>query len=421
MVNFYKANDNQKTTNKVSYNLSVSAPGNKDVANVRSKNFYINNSGLRELKSSAINFNKGYDLRDTNGTFEIMSPYINTSINEGFYAPYLKFSENNRFVNALSSDSFYTSNTGEFIDYSPNTIDDIISDNKINFFPVVERKTKKQNILHYNKFTPLEFQELSQEEIDFLLFQTEEDLQETLSIQSEEKINTLQDIPSGVEISFYAAPTPDDCGYCAKKGWWWQAQVNWPCTTYYAACTSDSNYAGSFVTEDAQPGDATLIDNTPYYSEEEVLAAYTPPSDEQTTPTPSEYFCGPGLFILFIVEYGPVYPAPQGFDLIDNGSGVCSIEADGFIACTNSGVIPNPPQILLTPLDGLNGESVYDQNGWNPILKKESEPLLTEEECLSQAVNGCYEWIPSSADIYSTGSLPSGWAICSEQFYLIGE
>lgn len=167
---------------------------------------------------------RNYGNKYTNSFFETMGEYTNTSIRYGVYAPYLQKNDDNKVVDGIDSDNFYTESILDINDELSifQKSKNISKQNSFTFYNNLQNR--EEDSKQYIKFiTERPIEEISLEEFNMLQEQWEaSQAEESFDVQWEPDIKE----PS---LWRYAAPDADGCGYCAKYEWRWAGGTSWDC------------------------------------------------------------------------------------------------------------------------------------------------------------------------------------------------
>lgn len=337
-------------------------------------NVYINNG----LSLTTNELNRSYGNKEPNSFFETMGEYINTSIRNGIYAPYLQKNTENKIIEGTTSDNFYTENvaTGnyELSDFQKSK--NISKQNFFTFYNDLQNRNTQQKQYIKPKDLSNPFQELSLQEYNFLLEKPE-------FFQNEESFDVLwnPDPNESLILSRYAAPDADGCGYCVALEK--RAQ----------GLTVELQLGVSFPSGDGPVGNEQGFPLVASSCEE--LNQYI--ADTLTS------YSGTSI------EIG--YPVVWSFNYAD-GSTV------GGVGCENL-----PDDVALAYSDTCASSVAFPEN-ISYVTEIVDETYDSENECNAYnndpATSGCYAWIPASGmSIYPVTGIPTNYAYCSDVFYLI--
>jgi len=168
---------------------------------------------------------RNYGNKYTNSFFETMGEYTNTSIRYGIYAPYLQKNDDNKVVDGIDSDNFYTESILDINDELSifQKSKNISKQNSFTFYNNLQNR--EEDSKQYIKFiTERPIEEISLEEFNMLQEQWEaSQAEESFDVQWEPDIKE----PS---LWRYAAETPNDCGgYCERYQYGWSANTSYSC------------------------------------------------------------------------------------------------------------------------------------------------------------------------------------------------
>lgn len=164
-------------------------------------------------------------FRKNNNVISIYPDFTNTLIKNGIYKPYLILDQENNLADAPDTDIFYTSKKSRLLSRE-YTYQDLEKTQNNTIFSIGKFHVNTDNILPVQlKFINSIVGSLTQEEVDFISEFAQENTEIFNDLESQTFTSQQIDLPT----YRYAAPTPNDCGYCAQYAWIWGAGTSFAC------------------------------------------------------------------------------------------------------------------------------------------------------------------------------------------------